>query len=61
MSDKICRQCGKLLENGDQVQAMIVTYYIGLKSKLHYSLEKPTACLWIEHYYCDHPKGDQID
>jgi hypothetical protein len=58
MSDQICKGCGHLFETGDIVVAEIKTKFVALKSKIHYALEKPTECFWVEHENCYDPKGD---
>lgn len=58
MADKVCRRCEKLLKNGDLLRATIITRFVSLKSKLHYALERPTACPWIEHFSCFDPQGE---
>ncbi len=56
--EKICRKCERLLEGGDIIRATVITKYVALKSKLHYALEKPTSCVWVEHLQCNDPKGE---
>lgn len=58
MSDQQCRKCGELLVHGDLVTANIVTRFVGLKSKIHYALEKPTECYDVEHVNCQFPQGE---
>lgn len=57
MADQVCKRCDKLLESGDVIKAEIVTRFVALKSKLHYALERPTECRWVEHLACSSPKG----
>ena len=53
MSDQKCSYCGELLKHGDNVKAEIITKFVGLKSKVHYALERPSQCTWIAHVRCD--------
>lgn len=55
--DQTCLNCNKLLVDQDVVKAVVLTHYIGLKSKVTYALSKPFACLKVEHENCNWPQG----
>ena len=56
MSEQACRRCNKLFVNGDVVRAQVISRFIALKSKLHYAIEKPEECDWMEHVNCQWPQ-----
>lgn len=52
MSDQKCSRCSILFKDGEDVYALIETKFKGLKSKIHFALERPTNCLEVYHRHC---------
>lgn len=59
MSDQVCCLCGKLLKDGDEVRATVLAHFVGLKSKVHYAISKPSHCETIAHKNCQFPAGTE--
>lgn len=61
MAQQICLQCNKLFVHGDVVVAEIETRFVGLKSEVHYALERPNVCLSVRHKLCNYPQSGVPD
>ena len=53
-----CAKCGKVLKDGDQVKAVVLSIFRQISSTVSYAIEKPYECLSLEHVDCDSPDAD---
>ena len=58
MASKACRKCEHMLEDGDIVKALVIARFKVIPSRVHYSISKPTDCLYLQHLQCADPKGE---
>lgn len=49
---KICPICEELLEDGDDVVAIMVTKFRMIPSAVNFAIEQPTRCIEITHNEC---------
>lgn len=56
---KMCPVCDELIEDGEDVAAVVKSTMRMLPSKLAYAITTPTECMEVMHWRCtDYPKGD---
>ncbi len=62
MSDKLCSNCGKLLETDDIVRFEGLGLYQALKAKTTFALQQPLMNAEnLRHRSCQLPQGDNLN
>ena len=50
---QLCAKCGKALNDGDHVRAVVLSIFHEISSSVSYAIEKPYECISMEHVNCD--------
>lgn len=51
---KTCDKCGRMIRDGELVEARVLAYYKELASRISYAISSPPLeCLDIQHKDCD--------
>lgn len=54
---RACNKCGRSLNDGDKIKAVVLSIFREISSSVSYAIEKPYECISIEHVTC--PTGDE--
>ena len=50
---KFCEICEQPISDGDEVIALVVSRFRAIPSSTTFAIEKPTACIGLQHAKCD--------